>query len=145
MATKEELIEKCRAKADTLEVRASKIRDVVSSITAVYPNAYIGREETYDRLVENNQRQGISPSNVYTSATKNDRLGLGESYAVISTFAEKGDLLAQKLLGYCHENGADMFYTYLTQSERIIERMITRTLTGNEYNTLLREEFLIPF
>lgn len=143
MATKKELIEKCRAKADSLEKRANTIRDVIDSLTAVYPSAYIGREEAYDRLVENNQKQGISPSNVYISATKND-LGFGELYAAVSTFAEKGDPLAQKLLGYCHEKGSDELYS-LNKSERIVERMVTRTLTGDEYNKFLREEFWIPF
>ncbi len=144
MVSRDELIAKCYAKADRLERRASRIKDVLGSMTAAPPRKYIGREEAYDRLVENNRRQGISPGKVYTSATWNDGLELGKLYDAISKFAEKGDPLAQKLLDYSREKGTDQLYA-LNVGELIIERMITRTLTENEYNRLLTEEFKIPF
>lgn len=132
----EERYQRILERASTLERQAKMIRRVVRSLTAELPKEYQLQDEAYHCLVLNNQRMGIDSRLTYKAAT-GDYFGYREQTVALRHFDQNGDPLARKLLEFRDSQPLAAWVELDRNPSRIVERMITRTLTGDEYVQLL--------
>ena len=131
--------------ADSLERRAKFARRIASNISRLgLPKDYRGGDPGYDaycRLLENNRRLGIDPADTFNSANNGQ---ICDPMSTVYSLAKAGCPLAEMLKEPIETSSGIQISLFLAQNvKRIVERLVTRTLTEKEYNGYLSGELPI--
>ena len=136
--TKAELVKILENRRDECDSRKSILMKAISRAGEhlTPPEPYEGRAREYDMVCSNNERFHFSTDNglIFVASDKGDLHRLDALYAA-GDFAKAGDELSQYLIEVEKETGENLESTGFTKA---IAKMITRTLTEEEYKTVYK-------
>jgi hypothetical protein len=125
-------------KANRYEETAKAIRNVLGNIRLLSATS-----PEHMKLYYTNKNLGLE--DCFTACATSGDVDMADKFRVIYAFAKKGDRLCSRIKDFIENKGAgrEMSLSYLLGDSSIPKKIVTRTMTEQEYNGILNGE--LPF